>query len=184
MVGRSLGASLGSAPEAKALDESPIGRAPARLVQTLPADSVVAAGVSGLGDGLAQFYGALPRDVRESEELQSVLDEFGLRLPDDLRAVFGQDLALALSGDLESGDAQAVLRAQTADPARAVELLEKGRDLAAEHQPNEAAEIDLRTVDGGYAAAFGTQAGPGDPATASAPRRSSAGPCRTRPPRV
>ncbi len=165
VVGRSLGASLGSAPEAKALDESPIGRAPARLVQALPADSVVAAGVSGLGDGLAQFYGALPRDVRESEELQSVLDEFGLRLPDDLRAVFGQDLALALSGDLESGDAQAVLRAQTADPARAVELLEKGRDLAAEHQPSEAAEIDLRTVDGGYAAAFGTQAGPGDPAT-------------------
>lgn len=165
VVGSTLGATLGSAPEAQALDASPIGRAPARLVQALPADSLVAAGVSGLGDGLAQFYEALPRDVRDSEELQQALAEFGLRLPDDLRAVFGQDLALALSGDLDSGDASAVLRAQTADPARAVELLEKGRDLLAEQQPAQADDIDVRTVDGGYAAALGAQAGPGDPAT-------------------
>ena len=165
VVGRSVGATLGPAAEARALDRSPIGRAPARLVQALPADSVVAAGVSGLGDGLAQFYEALPGEVRDDEGLRSVLEEFGLRLPDDLRAVLGQDLALALSGDLVSGDAQAVLRAQTADPDRAVELLDKGRDLLAEQHPADADRIDVRTVDGGYAAAFGAQAGPGDPAT-------------------
>ena len=159
VVGQTVGFSAGASPEAKALLSSPMGStAPRGLLTALPADTVAAFGMTGLGDGLAQLYDAVPSDVRDSPEAQSTLREFGVRLPDDLRVVLGRELAVGVAADAARPQPSATVRVDSPDGARAVELLTRLRASAAQHAPAEVGEIDLRVVDGGYTATYGTSA--------------------------
>jgi hypothetical protein len=94
---------------------------PTRLIEGLPEDTVAAVSVGGLGDAIAQGWeeiaaGGMP------PEFQDGLAALGLQLPEDLRVVFGSDVAVALSGDL--AEPQVGVRADTDDPARATEVLD------------------------------------------------------------
>ena len=155
VLGRTIGLTAGSSPGTQELLFPLGGGAPSGLISQLPADSLGAFGATGLGEGLASLYDRYAGDLERDEDVQAVLDELGVRLPEDLRAVLGDEVAVAVGGDL-SGDAPTVaLRVATGDPARGVELAGRVRDLVAEQDAAEAAEIDVRTVDGGYAATYG-----------------------------
>jgi hypothetical protein len=74
---------------------------PTRLIQDLPDDTAVALSGSGFGDGAVEAWGAL----EESGALAQAgvpIDELGLDLPEDLRAILGTDLVVAAFGDLDS----------------------------------------------------------------------------------
>ncbi|MDP9461406.1 MAG: DUF3352 domain-containing protein, partial [Actinomycetota bacterium] len=126
VTGRSTGVSLGSSPELRALLDNALVRArPAGSIADLPGDSLAAVSVTGLGDGLAQLYDVVADDLgQDVEGLQPVLEGFGLRLPDDLRAVLGTELAAGVGGQLADAPRVSV-RVQSSDGARAVELLQR-----------------------------------------------------------
>ncbi|QXG74541.1 DUF3352 domain-containing protein [Modestobacter sp. L9-4] len=94
---------------------------PTALVTALPADSVAALSVSGLGESLTSSWGQL-EDSGALAEFQDQIDALGLDLPDDLGAVLGSDLAVAVSGDLSAPSFGA--RVRTDDPQRATDVLD------------------------------------------------------------
>ena len=102
--------------------QSTAGREPTRLVGELPADTVAALSVSGLGEALTTSWATL-EDTGMPPEFQEQLDALGLDLPDDLGAVLGTDLALAVTGDLSAPSFGA--RVRTDDPQRAAEVLDR-----------------------------------------------------------
>ncbi|WP_100500057.1 hypothetical protein [Geodermatophilus chilensis] len=93
---------------------------PTRLVLDLSEDTLAALSVSGLGDATAAAWATasgsgVPPEVREQ------LAALGLDLPDDLRTVLGDDLVLAVVGDVTAPQFGA--RAVTDDPQGAVQVL-------------------------------------------------------------
>jgi hypothetical protein len=97
------------------------GSEPTRLVGDLPADTVAALSVSGLGQALTTSWATL-EESGIPPEFQEQIDALGLDLPDDLGTVLGSDLALAVSGDL--AEPQFGARVLTEDPQRATEVLD------------------------------------------------------------
>lgn len=100
------------------------------LVRAMPADAVAALSVTGVGEGLSRLYtqtkGALDDAGPDGEGfgvdlfgIEAALDEYGLELPKDLEAVFGEQLAAAVVG--ESPDV--VVRVRGGDPDRALEIV-------------------------------------------------------------
>lgn len=159
VVGKTLDLSAGPSPEAQKLLSNPIGRAePSGLLQGMPEDSIGAFSVTGLGDGLTELYDTLVADIEDDEDFQAGLDSLGLTLPDDLGALFGSEAAMFVAGDLAGGEPTVGVRVNTSDADRAVEILGRAVELAAEQTPDEAAKIDVRKVDGGYAAGYGPDA--------------------------
>ena len=94
---------------------------PTRLVLDLPEDTLAALSVSGLGDAAAEAWTSA-EGTGVPPEIKEELAALGLDLPDDLRAVLGSDVALAVLGDLTTGP-QFGVRAVTEDPQRAVQVL-------------------------------------------------------------
>jgi hypothetical protein len=76
-------------------------REPTRLVQNLPEDTLLAASLSGAGD-LAATYWAELEETPEFSEYGDPMASLGLELPEDLRALFGTDLAIAGFGNVEA----------------------------------------------------------------------------------
>lgn len=148
VVGMSVGVSLGGSPELQALsDDIWTKNEPSGLIEDLPADSLGAFSITGLGDGLAQLYTTFEDDMREDlDALQPTLDEFGVRLPDDLPAVLGGELAVAVGGDFDAGGARVLVHVESEDGARAVELVQRAIDSVPEVPPG----LAVTTVDGGY----------------------------------
>ena len=111
------GLARGTAPVA-----SSVGTEPTGLVADLPADTVAALSVSGLGESVTASWA----DLEESgvlAEFQEQIDALGLDLPADLGTVLGSDLALAVTGDLSAPSFGA--RVRTDDPQRAVDVLDR-----------------------------------------------------------
>ena len=159
VVGRTVEFSAGYSPEAQKLLSNPLGRGtPTGLIKRMPADSLGAVSITGLGPGLAALYDTFPAEVRDDQQFQSAVQRLGLRLPGDLSAVFGSEAAFSLGGELASVEPRAGVRVNTADPDRAVELLDRGRELVTRQQPAEGAKIEIGKVDGGYAAGYGLAA--------------------------
>lgn len=103
VVGRTFGMSTGT--------PAVVGeRAGVDLVQALPEGTVGAVGVTDLGPGLAQLWAELGGQAPPADP--------GLRLPDDLVALFGEQTAAAVFED--SGVAA---RSRTDDPERAAEVV-------------------------------------------------------------
>ena len=152
VVGRSIGVSLGDSPELQALVDGEWTKTPpVGLVEDLPADSLGAFSVTGLGDGLAQLYASLDQQARaDLDELQPMLDEYGLRLPDDLPVLLGGELAVAVGGDFSADGGRVLAHVESPDGARAVELVQRALDSAPEMSPG----LDVRTVDGGYTVTY------------------------------
>ena len=90
------------------------------LVLDLPEDTVAALSISGLGDAAAEAWTST-EGAGVPPEIQEQLTALGLDLPDDLSAVLGSDVALAVLGDLTAP--QFGVRAVTDDPQRAVQVL-------------------------------------------------------------
>ena len=74
---------------------------PTRLARDLPEDTLAALSASGVGDSAVAAWAELERSGALAEVGQP-LAELGLSLPDDLRAVLGSDLVVAVFGGVES----------------------------------------------------------------------------------
>jgi hypothetical protein len=94
---------------------------PTHLVGDLPADTVAALSVSGLGKALTATWATLEQQGLPPE-VQDQVDALGLDLPADLETVLGSDLAVAVTGDLSAPQFGA--RVRTDDPDRATEVLD------------------------------------------------------------
>ena len=116
------------------------------LVQRLPADTVAALSVTGLGAGLAQVFDAVYGED-DPMGLVAAARETGVTLPDDLRTLLGEETAAAMLGEEDFG-----LRVRSADPGRAYELLTRVASLVGLD------ESTLRQLDDGYAAGTTAQA--------------------------
>ncbi len=128
VVGRSLDVTAGDAATVQALLDNSFGRTPPDgLVEQLPADSAVAVSLTGVGEGLTELWETYGREAASDEQLQSVIDTYGLRLPEDLSALLGSELAVGVGGSLAEGPPRIDVRVRTADPGRAVELIEQVR---------------------------------------------------------
>jgi hypothetical protein len=118
---------------------------PTRLVQDLPEDTVVAFGMSELGDYTVKAWDQLEK-AGDMAEIEQVEAELGIELPDDLRAIFGTDLAVALFGDLQQPEVGA--RVATDDPDKASRVLESVLS-----DPQFDVPAVYSDVDGGYVVA-------------------------------
>lgn len=89
-------------------------------VEALPADTLAAIGVSGLGDLLAKSWPDLTKAMGDeaSNSLTQLEEQTGLKMPGDLKTLLGTSTALAV-GPAASGQTPAIaLRVQTATDAR------------------------------------------------------------------
>lgn len=158
VLGRTLDVSAGTSPRLEALFDNPMGRGPSTgLVRTLPADSLGAFSATGLGAGFSALYDTFRDEVESDEEVRSLVEDLGITLPDDLETVLGTETALSVGGEVLTGEPRIGVRVSTSDPGRAVELVEGLRDAAAAPGDGlpQVADVDVREVDGGWAAAYG-----------------------------
>ncbi|MGQ0629609.1 MAG: hypothetical protein ACT4P1_01105 [Sporichthyaceae bacterium] len=91
----------------------------------LPADSLVAVSamnVPALWE--EQLAAPMPGGMSAGDMLSGLGAGFGLRLPADLRAIFGAETAVALAGLDEAGRPQLAVRSRGSDAARSRELLD------------------------------------------------------------
>jgi hypothetical protein len=89
----------------------------ATKVTSLPADTVAAIEVTGIGDQLAKAWASVPEDARQS--IEPFIESDDLKLPSDLTAVFGTDLLLSVGSSSGADDPPVALQTATADPGRA-----------------------------------------------------------------
>lgn len=110
------------------------------LVQGLPADTVAALSVTGLGAGLVQVFEAVYGED-DPMGLVATAQEAGLTLPDDLRPLLGEETVGALLGAEDVG-----LRVRSEDPDASYDVLTRVASLAGLD------ESTLRRLDDGVAA--------------------------------
>ena len=115
-------------------------------IADLPADTAVALSVSGFGDQVGEqfnsgFLDELNGQAPDGDDLSSIEDELGLKLPEDLETLLGDGLMLAVGGrnletlptlsgpeDLAQLDIGLKL---TTDPVKGADLAKRLIDLAA-----------------------------------------------------
>ena len=152
VVGRSLDVSVGDAPAVQALLDNSFGRTPPDgLVQQLPADSAVAISLTGVGEGLSELWEAQGEEAAADPQVAELVDTYGLPLPEDLSALFGSELAVGVGGDLTGGAPRVDVQVTTADPDRALELVEAARTAAAQAQVPGVGAVEVERLDDGYA---------------------------------
>lgn len=110
------------------------------LVQGLPADTVAALSVTGLGAGLVQVFDAVYGED-DPMGLVATAQEAGLTLPDDLRPLLGEETVGALLGEEDFG-----LRVRSEDPDASYDVLTRVASLVGLD------ESTLRKLDDGFAA--------------------------------
>ncbi|PIE27203.1 MAG: hypothetical protein CSA58_05555 [Micrococcales bacterium] len=79
-------------------DDLVVDMGKASQVNELPADSWLAFGLSGLPAALTKAYQDDPTLGGADESLQSMADRYGLRLPEDVARLLGNDLAVGVAG--------------------------------------------------------------------------------------
>lgn len=112
-------------------------------LSTLPADTMAAVQLSGLGDAVTANWSALSAKI-PAEQLDAVQQQLGLSLPGDLATLLGSRLTLSLpKQDLQAMGGSSVptigLESVTSDPARAEAVVTKvteasGVDNLVSHQ--------------------------------------------------
>ncbi len=115
-------------------------------VGALPADTVVAVGVSGAGDTLRQNWAKLAGRLPAGQDsLRSIEDASGLKLPDDVADLLGQQFALAVGGPDDRGQPVVGARGTSASAASsgALDRLLQATDAAG-------LPLERRDVPGGY----------------------------------
>lgn len=90
------------------------------LLAGLPSDTAAALEVTDLGDSLTKAYASLS-DVEGFSSLRDSVKEFGITLPGDIPAVFGDDFAVAGFGALKE-DPSVVAHVKTRTADRAISL--------------------------------------------------------------
>lgn len=88
------------------------------MVQELPADTVAALSVTGLGEGLAELFETTV-GADDPLGLTRGAQGFGLTLPDDLRTLLGEETLAAAFGESGFG-----VRSRTSDPDAAYDALQ------------------------------------------------------------
>ncbi|MDQ1743232.1 MAG: hypothetical protein QOE23_1571, partial [Pseudonocardiales bacterium] len=86
----------------------------------LGADTSAALEISGLGDSLSQTWDQAAAALGLNQDFQEIIDETGLKLPDDLKALFGTDITVSVKFP----------HGMTADPAIAAQVSTSGADRA------------------------------------------------------
>jgi hypothetical protein len=151
---------------------------PTRLAQDLPEDTLAALSASGAGDSAVAAWSELERSGALAEVGQP-LAELGLSLPDDLRAVLGSDLVVAVSGDLATPALGArVITEEPEAAARSLDALLSSLDVGAAPVysfgesdyvvASDAGTADALAADGGLGDTVAFRAAVADPDGASA----------------
>jgi hypothetical protein len=93
------------------------------LVHGFPSDAIAAVSVTGLGTTLADVYDQVRKAMTDADsaDVLSTIAKAGVRLPADLKTVFGDEVAGYLTGD--SDEPHAVLHVKTAHPDAAKAVL-------------------------------------------------------------
>jgi hypothetical protein len=94
---------------------------PTRLVQDLPEDTLAALAVAGVGDQVVAAWEEFEA-AGAPAEFEEALDQLGLDLPEDLRALLGTDLVVAAFGD--PADPLLGARVRSEDPDAALSVLD------------------------------------------------------------
>lgn len=128
------------------------------MVQDLPRGTVLALSVTGVGDALATFYDRTAGGPADAAGLTEAAEQLGLSLPQDLRALLGDETMLAVLGQEDV----AVRSRSEGDQAYAVA---QRVAQAVEDNGGPVAGDSLRDVDGGLA--FGTTPAALDQVTAT-----------------
>jgi hypothetical protein len=114
------------------------------LVRGFPADTDAALSATGLGDALVNVWNEIGT-TPVLDQLSSQARDMGVRLPDDLGVVFGTEFAVGTQ--FTTVDGNSVIRANTTNPDRAIEVLVPLLELTGEP------DLVVDKVDGGYQAA-------------------------------
>lgn len=133
--GRSFGVDLGN----DALTSYALGaESGGGLVADLPADTVAAVSVAGLGRQVQDLLSAAEPGLGGPEDLDALGAQFGLEIPEDLVVLLGQETAI---GVYEGADRpQFGIRTRDADPARGLEIAQRLlRSLA--DQPSDVGQV-------------------------------------------
>ena len=92
------------------------------MLRQFPDDLLAGLSATGVGDALTTGFEDL-RSAVGDETVDDLADQLGLTLPDDLRVLLGDELAVGLFGSQE--DPSFVARTRTRDPAAALSVAEK-----------------------------------------------------------
>lgn len=94
------------------------------LAGQMPADSLAAVSLTGLGAALSEAWPALKATGLGSAPIDGATKQFGLKLPDDFKALLGDETGLAVGPIASSGTTPKVtLRTRGGDAARAEALM-------------------------------------------------------------
>ena len=94
------------------------------LLAKMPVDATAAMEMTGLGDSLTKAYAALSKQSGFTDVEKSA-KQFGLTLPDDIKTIFGSDLAVAVFGDIKGGKPSVVAHVITEDAPGAIQKLNR-----------------------------------------------------------
>jgi hypothetical protein len=150
-------------------DTAPSSEAGTGLVTTLPADAVAALSVTGLGDGLVQLWEELAGATGDAEQVTAAAEQMGLTLPDDLKAIFGDETAVSLSGDLTA------FRGEQPDALPAVTVASRGADAERSQQISSMLNQGLTGSEGALESNDGTVVFGNDPDAVSTVARGAGG---------
>jgi hypothetical protein len=93
------------------------------LIGKMPIEATAALELTGVGDSLTKAYAQFSRQDG-FQDVQDQAKQYGLTLPDDLRTVFGTDLAVSVFGNLNESP-RVVGHVMTEKPDEAVKILTK-----------------------------------------------------------
>jgi hypothetical protein len=93
------------------------------LIATMPVEATAALELTGLGDTLSKAYDKAAAQP-EFQGLEDQARQYGLHLPQDLRTVFGTDVAVGVFGNL-SDNPRVVGHVLTEQPDEAIKILTK-----------------------------------------------------------
>ena len=95
------------------------------LLRTFPDDLLVGASVTGLGEALSKGFDQFSQAFGDEADLKAIEDELGIKLPEDLKTLFGEETAFGLYGTQD--DPQVVGRTRGGDADAALAIAEKLR---------------------------------------------------------
>ncbi|MBV9823775.1 MAG: DUF3352 domain-containing protein [Actinobacteria bacterium] len=116
------------------------------LAKLSAADTSAALEVTGLGAAFSQAWGNASTALGLGSELQDFLDQTGLKLPEDLTALFGTDITASMRLPGGSADPQFAAQVKTDQAAHALQLL----DSLARPFGLPPDELHARSTSGGY----------------------------------
>lgn len=93
------------------------------LLAPFPRDSAAAVEATGLGDTVTRLYSSLAEKV--PPEFTQGLEQIGLALPGDLEVLLGNDTAGFVAAGSDRSSPSVAVHVRTADPARAVSILDR-----------------------------------------------------------